>query len=169
MQRVFLPIVVLLSLTACAAPFPGKKIAPLPRSTEISVPAELRESIQAYFIPGEESSFHCYTSEESFATLSAFLQTEAGKLGYSYEPKLVLRSEDKTGGITNVGEYMCVYARKGSKYVIAIADLEDLRNRGEKITGTGDFLVVVGAPNNIQAPFRSTPEPGTANVGGVIL
>lgn len=169
MQRIFLSIVVLLSLTACAAPFPGKKIPPLPRSTEISVPSELRESILAYFKPGEESIFRCYTSEESFATLSAFVQTEAGKLGYSYEPKLVLRAEDKTGGITNVGEYMCVYAKKGSQYVIAIADLEDLRNRGEKITGTGDFLVVVGAPNNIQAPFRNAGGSGTADVGGVIL
>lgn len=52
------------------------------------------------------------------------------------------------------------YSKRGSKYFVAVADLADLRARGEEIEGTADFIVISGVVKKKKAVKTPTGESG---------
>lgn len=132
---------ILIASVSCADTFPGDKISTPRHCTEISVPVSLKDSFLDGMEPGQPAMFRAYSTEDTFAAVDSAIAAQIKPLGYKLDPKLFIRRTDQ-GNEANA--YFVAYSKRGGKYFVAVADLADLRSRGEQIEGTADYLVVCG-------------------------
>jgi hypothetical protein len=154
-MRIIVIAILALLFTGCADVFPGDRITTPQHCTEISTPASLQESFKALLKPGEKVSFKSYSTEDTFAAVSASVQRDIKAMGYAFDPKFVLRKVDRG---PNPAEYIVVFTKKASKYIVVVADLADLRSRGEQIEGTADFMVMCGVKDNVKKQVKKPGE-----------